>query len=220
MCGRFSKNEKNEALVEIFEAVPSNDLPKEVDYNVCPTDDITVVTSNAGSRRLRSMRWGLIPQWYTAPSKGPLLINARADTLAEKPAFREAARQRRCLIPATGFYEWTVENSKRLPWYIYRKDHSPIAFAGIWQMWDKGDVPIASCTIVTTEANRSMSTIHHRMPVILEVADWPLWLGEAGHGAARLMRPADETTLSFHRVGLEVNSNRAQGPELINPVTI
>ena len=206
------------ALAEMFDAVPSNDLPEGENFNVCPTNQIAVVTSEGGSRRLRPMRWGLIPHWYKTPTDGPLLINARADTIAEKPAFREAARQRRCLIPASGFYEWTVDGKDRLPWYIYRKDGAPIAFAGVWQMWDKGNTPQATCAIVTTEANLAMQQIHHRMPVILERESWPLWLGEAGHGAAALMQPSKDEVLEFYRVDSRVNSNRASGPDLIAPI--
>jgi putative SOS response-associated peptidase YedK len=198
--------------------VPSNDLPQGPNYNVCPTTEIAVVASEGGARRLRPMRWGFLPHWYKTPSDGPLLINARADTIAEKPAFRAAARERRCLIPASGFYEWREEEGRKLPFYIYRADGAPMAFGGIWQTWDKGAAPLATCAIVTTDANAAIAAIHTRMPLILEPADWPLWLGEAGHGAAALLRPAAEGVLAFHRVDPRVNSNRASGPDLIAPV--
>ncbi|MGB8621951.1 MAG: SOS response-associated peptidase, partial [Paracoccaceae bacterium] len=165
------------------------------------------------------MRWGFIPHWYKAPDDGPLLINARAETIAEKPAFRAACRARRCLIPADGFYEWTkTEEGKRLPWYIHRSDGTPIAFAGIWQEWNGGEGPLVTCAIVTTQANAPMARIHHRMPVSIEQADWPLWLGEDGKGAAALMHAPPDGTLAFHRVDTEVNSNRASGPQLIEPI--
>ncbi len=188
-------------------------------YNVCPTNQVHVVTGSEGARRLGAMRWGFIPHWYKTPSDGPLLINARAETIAEKPAFRAACRTRRCLIPATGFYEWTKDaEGNRLPWYIHTADGSPIAFAGIWQVWDKGDHPLVTCAIVTTNANQSMSAIHHRMPVSIAPEDWPLWLGEAGTGAAPLMRPAPEDWFSYYRVDPKVNSNRASGPDLVLPL--
>lgn len=163
------------------------------------------------------MRWGFIPHWYKAPNDGPLLINARAETLAQKPAFRAACRERRGLIVATGFYEWTkTDRGTRLPWYISRQDGAPIAFAAVWQSWGKDD-PMPTCAIVTTAANADLKPIHHRMPLILEQQDWAMWLGEEGKGASRLMQPGAPDILSFHRVDPKVNSNRASGPELIEP---
>ena len=164
------------------------------------------------------MRWGFLPHWYKAPNGGPLLINARSETIAEKPAFRAAARERRCIIPASGFYEWTRDGDIRLPWYIHRADGAPLAFAGVWQDWERDGEAYRSCAVVTCGANDQMSAIHHRMPVILEPGDWPLWLGEAGKGAARLMQPAGDDVLTFYRVGKAVNSNRARGPELTEPL--
>lgn len=206
-------------MAALFEATPANDLPQIPNYNVCPTNQVHVITSNSGTRHLRPMRWGFLPHWYKTTNGGPLLINARAETIAEKPAFSAACRERRCLIPATGFYEWTKDaDGNRLPWYIHADDAQPIVFAGIWQTWDKGEVPLVTCAIVTTAANKAMSEIHHRMPVILAQKDWPLWLGEKGKGAATLMTAPPEDTLAFHRVDPKVNSNRAKGPELIEPV--
>ncbi len=222
MCGRLAVTLPSDAMAQLFGAQPANNLPDVPNFNVCPTTQIHVVLGDARGRRLVSMRWGFLPNWYKKPTGGPLLINARAETIAEKPAFRDACRARRCLILATGFYEWTKdENGNRLPWYISRRDGAPIVLAGIWQDWpgagDREDTPISSCAVVTTGANRAMSEIHHRMPVILEADDIGLWLGEAGKGAAALMLSAAENTLKFHRVSPEVNSNRAQGPALIEP---
>ena len=205
-------------MARLFEAVPSNDLPEIPNYNVCPTNQVHVV-SGGPERRLVSMRWGFLPHWYKTPSDGPLLINARAETIAEKPAFRSAARERRCLIPATGFFEWTKDaEGKRLPWYIRPTEGGPIAFAGIWQTWSQGEDTIATCAMVTTSANAPMSAIHHRMPVSIAKEDWPLWLGEAGKGAATLMAPAPDDYFEFWRVDPVVNSNRASGPDLILPL--
>jgi len=218
MCGRFAMLTPVDQLARMFAALPSNDLPFSPNYNICPTDDVSVVVSDQG-RRLVSMRWGFVPQWYKTPGDGPLLINARAETLAEKPAFREACRTRRCLIPATGFYEWTkTPEGARLPWYFKRSDHTTVVFAGIWQRWKMGDVSLTSCAIVTTQANTAISQIHHRMPVVLSPQDWALWLGESGQGAASLMRPTPNEALQFHRVSPQVNSNRASGPQLIEPL--
>ncbi|ROT99482.1 SOS response-associated peptidase [Histidinibacterium lentulum] len=221
MCGRMAITLPHEAMAQVFGAVPANDLPEVPDYNVCPTVNVHTVVSAEGGRLLRPMRWGLLPPWYKTPTDGPLLINARAETIVEKPAFRTAAKERRCIVPASGFYEWTKDAAgTRYPWYITRSDGRPLAFAAIWQVWDRGDSQLTTVAIVTTAANDSMSRIHHRMPVVLEEADWPLWLGEAGHGAAVLMRAAPEEALVFHRVGREVNSNRARGAGLIAPVEV
>lgn len=204
-------------MAQLFAAQPANTLPAVPNYNVCPTNSVHVVTLGQTGRHLSPMRWGFIPHWYKAPNDGPLLINARAETLAQKPAFRAACRERRGLIVATGFYEWTkTDRGTRLPWYISRQDGAPIAFAAVWQSWGKDD-PMPTCAIVTTAANADLKPIHHRMPLILEQQDWAMWLGEEGKGASRLMQPGAPDILSFHRVDPKVNSNRASGPELIEP---
>ncbi|MGH1353470.1 MAG: SOS response-associated peptidase [Thalassovita sp.] len=217
MCGRLANTLPNDAMAQLFSAMPANALPEVPNYNVCPTTLVQVVTSDNELRRLGAMRWGFLPTWYKTPSDGPLLINARAETIAEKPAFRTACRQRRCILPTTGFYEWNKDaEGNRLPWYFSRADESPLALAGIWQDWGTED-PITTCAVVTTSASADIDHIHHRMPVILEQDDWAKWLGEDGHGAALLMRQAPKGTLKVHRVGRAVNSNRASGPELIVP---
>lgn len=219
MCGRFAVTLPSDAMAQLFAARPANDLPDVPNFNICPTNPVHVVTSDDGDRTLQSFRWGFLPHWYKSPTDGPLLINARAETIAEKPAFKSAAGTRRCLIPATGFYEWTKdEEGNRLPWYISPSDGGLLAFAGVWQAWDKGDQPMKTCAIVTTSANKTMASIHHRMPVILAEKDWPLWLGEAGHGAATLMRAAPDEALRLWRVDKAVNSNRASGAALMDPL--
>jgi len=216
MCGRFTITHPNEALAALFAASLGNDLPLGPNFNVCPTNPVSVVTSQDGQRRLRAMRWGFIPAWYRAPNDGPLIINARADTVATKPAFRDAVRARRCIVPASGFYEWsTGAKGEKLPWYFTRRDGVPLALAGLWQGWGEGD----TVAIVSTDAGPGMAGLHHREPVVLEAAAWPLWLGEAGHGAAVLMRASAEGVLMPpHRVGVAVNSNRASGAGLIAPI--
>lgn len=205
-------------MAHVFDAAPSNDLPDTPNYNVCPTNMVHTVVS-AEARRIVPMRWGFIPHWYKAPNDGPLLINARSETIAEKPAFREACRQRRCILPATGFYEWTkTPEGARLPWYIFRADGAPIAFAGVWQEWGTDENRIRTCAIVTCAANDPMQAIHHRMPVILTPDSFGLWLGEQGRGAATLMHAAPDDALVWHRVDPKVNSNRAEGEDLIEPI--
>ena len=216
MCGRITITHPNTALAALFDAAVSNDLPESPRFNICPTNTVAVVTAQ-GPRRLRPMRWGLIPSWYTSPTDGPLIINARSDTIAQKPAFREAVRQRRCILPASGFYEWSAGPDKtRLPWYITRSDGAPMAFGGLYTQW--GDT--FSVATVTVDGGPNMAGIHDREPVILEPADWPLWLGEAGHGAALLMKPTTRGTLRAYRVDMAVNSNRAAGPQLIEPCAV
>ncbi|WP_170435123.1 SOS response-associated peptidase [Ruegeria arenilitoris] len=218
MCGRFAITLPNDAMAQLFAARPSNALPAVPNYNICPTNQVHVVRAGEGGRQLDPLRWGFLPHWYKTQNDGPLLINARAETLAQKPAFRTACRDRRCLIVATGFYEWTkTQDGARLPWYFHRSNGAPIAFAGIWQNWGEGEARQATCAIVTTAANDNVRAVHHRMPLIIEQADWALWLGEVGKGAARLMKPGAEDVLQFHRVGTAVNSNRASGPDLIAP---
>lgn len=221
MCGRFAITLPVDAMAQLFDAVPSNALPEVPNYNVCPTNQIHVIERTDAQRRLVKMRWGFIPKWYKKPSGGPLLINARSETLAQLPAFAEACRTRRCLIPATGFFEWTkTEDGTRLPWYISRQDAEPLVFAGVWQNWGQGKLAQKTCAIVTTGANAQLQALHHRLPLILPQSDWPLWLGEAGKGAARLMTPLPDGVLCFHRVDAAVNSNRAAGPALIAPISV
>lgn len=223
MCGRMALTLPPEAMAQIFGAEPANDLPEGPNYNICPTDRIAMITGGPDrARRMEGMRWGLVPQWYKQANDGPLLINARAETVLEKPAFRSAVHARRVLIVASGFYEWTKDaQGARDPWYITRSDGTPLALAALWQSWTDPqsgeDMPTVAA--LTVGANASMQQIHHRMPVIVEPENWALWLGEQGKGAAPLMRAATEDILQMHRVDRAVNSNRASGPELIEPWT-
>ena len=216
MCGRFVIELPVDAMAKLFAAAPANNLPMVPNFNVCPTTQVHVVSLGETGRRLGAMRWGFLPHWYKSPTDGPLLINARAETIAEKPAFRAACRERRCILPISGFYEWTRDGEVRLPWYITRRDGAPMALAGVWQNWGEDHAP--TCAVVTTSANEPMSEIHHRMPVVLEEGDWGKWLGEDGKGAALLMKASDNDVLHFHRVDKAVNSNRASGPQLIEPI--
>lgn len=219
MCGRMALTLPHDAMVQLFGAAPANDLPDSPRYNICPTQAVGVVTSDGGQRRYRPMRWGLVPHWYKTPTDGPLLINARAETIAEKPAFRSAVRERRCLVPISGFYEWTKDaRDNRLPWYIHPKDGGALVLAGIWQDWQRGDESLTTLAIVTCAAGAGLDHIHHREPVSLAPDDWAKWLGEEGKGAAPLMQAAPKDRFEAYRVDPAVNSNRAQGPDLIEPL--
>lgn len=221
MCGRMAVTLPPEAMAQMFEAAPANTLPDGPNYNVCPTEQIVVVTGGPDqSRMMEAMRWGLIPSWYKAPNDGPLLINARAETVLEKPTFRDAAHRRRVLTIANGFYEWAKDaEGGRDPWYITRRDGAPLAFAALWQGWrdPASGEEMRTVAALTVAANTSMQAIHHRMPVVIEPADRALWLGEQGKGAAPLMQAAGNNVLHWHRVGRGVNSSRASGAELIEP---
>ncbi|MBP7242911.1 SOS response-associated peptidase [Amaricoccus sp.] len=200
MCGRYMITTTFAAMASLFDAEPvtpgSNALsPDAPRLNVSPTETVPAVVSRAGARRIEPMRWGLLPPWHRSPKQPPLLINARAETIAEKPAFRDAARERRCLIPADGFYEWQGEKGSKIPYLIRPRAGGPIAFAGVWQEWGPPAERILTCAIVTCAANATLAPIHDRMPVVIAPADFALWLGEAGHGAAPLMVPAPDDAL-------------------------
>jgi putative SOS response-associated peptidase YedK len=186
MCGRFTLRTPAAVLIEHFdlEVRSGRQLALfEPRYNIAPTQDVMVVRADsAGVRTASPLRWGLVPSWSKGVAPGSPMINARSDTLAEKPAFRNAFRSRRCLIPADGFYEWRQAaggaKAKKQPYYIHRPDGQPFAFAGLWERWRDPDSKLAieSCTIVTTTANKALSELHDRMPVILAPNDYSLWL--------------------------------------------
>lgn len=219
MCGRMAVTLPPEAMAQVFDAAPANTLPEGPNYNICPTTQVAVITGGPDQpRQMEAMRWGLIPHWYKKPNDGPLLINARAETILVKPAFRSAVYDRRVLVVANGFYEWTKDTQGgRDPWYITRRDGAPLAFAGLWQGWRDPETgeDMRTVAALTIAANTPMQAIHHRMPVIIEASDRALWLGENGKGAAPLMRAAADDVLHWHRVERAVNSNCASGPELI-----
>jgi len=173
MCGRFVLETPLKATAESVNAQLAKKLVTVPNYNICPSENINVVVSSLGHRKLGKMRWGFIPHWYKSITDGPLLFNARAETLAEKPAFRDASRKRRCLIPADGFYEWQkLEGSNSRPVYVKRSDRQQMIFAGIWQYWGSRENRIPTCTILTVPASEQITEIHHRMPLLLEPKEW------------------------------------------------
>ena len=215
MCGRIAITLPLEAMKRMFNATLANNLPPVPNYNICPTVNIHTVTFDHGIRYLRTMRWGLVPHWYKTLTCGPLLINARSETIAQKPAFREACRRRRFLIPVDVFYEWARRDGQTsLPYRVVRADGQPIVLAGIWQEWEMAGLKVTNRAIVTTETIAKMGKIHHWLPVILGPEEWRLWLGEAGKGTAQLMRPVTDETLGLRRVSQAVNSNRVSGLDL------
>ena len=223
MCGRFALPGDVREAVDTFSAQP-RDLDRwpsllQARYNICPTQPVAAVRLGADGREMVGMRWGFLPSWYKTATDGPLLINARSETIAEKPSFRDAARQRRCLIPASGFYEWQGPEKPKTPYFIVPAEGGIFAFAGVWQAWRQPDGEVIdTCAIVTCPANEMLSPIHHRMPVVIAPEDYGLWLGEEGKGAAVLMRATANAFFAFHEVGAAVGSNRADGPELMERV--
>ncbi|WP_085556369.1 SOS response-associated peptidase [Azospirillum agricola] len=194
-------------------------------WNVAPTQDIPIVREEEDGRRLALARWGLVPHWAADPAIGARMINARAESAAEKPAFREALRRRRCLVPLDGFYEWTAAGPRRQGHVIRRRDRAPFALAGLWEIWrgPKGgpppERPLESVTIVTTTANATLSALHERMPVVLDPADWERWLDPAAPLPAvqALLRPAPDDWLEVAVVGPRVNSVRNDDPSCLDP---
>ena len=219
MCGRFALTLPSDAVAGWFDAV----LRSEVEgprYNICPTQQIPVCVTFEAQRVLTPMRWGFIPHWYKSPSDGPLLINARSETITVKPSFRSAIMSRRCLIPASGFYEWLRDKSKpKEPWYITPKDNSLMAFAGIWQAWTsaEGGRHIC-CAIITTSAPEPLAQIHHRAPVAIAPNDFDLWMSGSGRQPLSLLKEASQEYFSQHRVDPKINTARFDLPELIDEV--
>jgi len=223
VCGRFALPGDVREVVDSFSARP-RDLDRwpsllHPRFNICPTQPVAAIRQSDNGREMTGMRWGFLPAWYKTATGGPLLINARAETIAEKPAFGDAARRRRCLIPASGFYEWQGQEKPKTPYYIAPASGENFAFAGVWQAWRSPDGEVIdTCAIVTCAANDMLAPLHHRMPVIIAPEDYGLWLGEEGKGAALLMKPAANEFFAFHEVGAAIGSARAEGPELMQRV--
>jgi putative SOS response-associated peptidase YedK len=215
MCGRYSLTTPVEAVGRLFEVAERPNLPPR--YNIAPSQQAPVVRADAaGGRVLAPMRWGLIPSWAKEAKIGYRMINARAETVAEKPAFRSAFRHRRCLVPADGFYEWRKLGATKQPYRISRADGAPFAFAGLWERWRAPDgAVIDSFTIITTVANDLLRPIHDRMPVILDPADFGPWL-EAG-GVGRLPPYAGAKLVAIP-VSTRVNSPKHDDPACIAPL--
>ena len=199
-----------------------DDVPQlDPRYNIAPTQDVAAIRAGEeGTRSFVMLHWGLVPKWAKERAIGNRMINARAESLADKPAFRNALRKRRCVILASGFYEWKKQGGGKAPYYITPADGRPMAFAGLWERWDKGEGPLDTCTIITTDANALVAPIHDRMPVILPPEAFEAWLDPHGHDAAALSRwllPAPPESLTARIVSRAVNDARSEGPELIAP---
>jgi putative SOS response-associated peptidase YedK len=227
MCGRFSRandyfSERANQRTFLDQLGLAFSGPIPPNYNVAPTQNVAAVRSTDNDQReLVSLRWGLVPGWATDLAIGARMINARADTIAEKPAYRSAFKRRRCLIVADGFFEWRKAGKAKQPYLIRLKGAGPFCFAGLWERWTKGEKPVESCTIITTDANELMAPIHDRMPVIVSPADYALWLDEAIQEPERLtplLRPYASERMEAYPVSTLVNSPRNNSPECLEPL--
>ena len=221
MCGRYAFFSPAEAVRRTFAL---DDMPTLVPrYNIAPTQPVPAVrVVEGGTRRLSMLHWGLVPRWAKERAIGNRMINARAETLAEKPAYRDAFRRRRCLVLADGWYEWQAAAGGKQPWFIRMRDARPFAFAGLWERWkDPADESLLeSCTIVTTDASESMRRIHDRMPAVLAEQDWDRWLDPACADTTRLSQalgPFTGEALQAWPVSRLVNAPKNDGPKLIEP---
>ncbi|MET4632199.1 SOS response-associated peptidase [Kaistia defluvii] len=218
MCGRFALAVQPEDIEAEFSMIRIEWFPPR--YNIAPTQPILIVRGERGERRPALVRWGLIPSWTKDLAALPLLFNARSETAAEKPAYRGAYRHRRCLIPATGFYEWQKgPNGRKQPYYLQPASGGIIAFAGLWDEWadDKGNI-IDTATILTTAANRELAPIHERMPVIVRREQYDLWLGldaDRGAKAAQVLLPPPDGTFEAIPIGQAVNNFRNDDPSIL-----
>src|SRR4051794_3101788 len=218
MCGRYTLS-KLEQLLRQFPAIiqpPGTFVPR---FNIAPTQPVLVIANNHPDR-LEMFQWGLVPSWSKDDSCSGRMINARAETLPEKPAFRTSLKRRRCVVPADGFYEWKKgpDGKTKTPMYIRRRDGEPFAFAGLWDVWHAPDgSALPSCTVITTGPNELMSSIHDRMPAILPQADFEKWLAPKEQDAAEmaaLLRPYPAEELEAYPVSRQVNSARNEGAKL------
>ncbi len=224
MCGRFTLHASAQDVLEAFGVADGPALGAR--YNIAPSQAVAAVrqTPDSGRRRLDLLRWGLVPSWAKDLKIGYKMINARAETVADKASFRVALRRRRCLIPADGFYEWRRAGDAKQPYLIRRHDRRPFAFAGLWERWQgpDGDA-VESCTIITTTPNELMARIHHRMPVILAPGDHELWLDTAVQDANRvrpLLRPCSPADWTAHPVSTRVNRPANDDARLLEPVDV
>ncbi|MDZ4659751.1 MAG: SOS response-associated peptidase [Bythopirellula sp.] len=222
MCGRFSLRAKLNSLLQQFGAEMVQEWDIVPRYNIAPTQQISVIRQVDGSRELSMMRWGLVPPWADSPKAGPVLNNARSEDVAQKPTFRSIIKNKRCLIPADGFFEWEKIGKQKQPHYFGITDFQPFAFAGLWQVWKHDDARIESCAILTTHANEMVGKIHDRMPVILSPGDYDLWLNPDKQDPTELTylyEPFASADMETYLVDPEVNNARNEGPESVKPVS-
>ena len=223
MCGRYTLTAQLSFLADLF-GFDAQGVSYAPSYNIPPTQEVLVVTAEGGRRQAQTMRWGLIPSWAKGLSMGNRAINARAETLDERPAFKEALTSRRCLVPADGFYEWRRQAGRSLPYRAVLRSGGPFAFAGLWDQWLSPDGELVrSCAIVTTSANEVMAPIHDRMPVILPRKYWEVWLDHRVQSVPflkSLLKPYLSEEMCAYPVPPLVNSPLNNSPEVIEHAPI
>ena len=236
MCGRFVQTSSVDSLAERFGVAETPAEPLVPDYNVTPRASVPIVRERARddppTRVLSVVRWGLVPSWAKSPSVGDRQINARAESITERPAYRRAMQKRRCIVPADAFYEWKkpdVGRAPKVPYAIRRRDGTTLAFAGLWEIWrhrevaddDDPDAWLRTCAIVTTQANAVLAPIHDRMPVVLDEGDWDQWLDpreEDVDALVGLLRPSPDEWFDVFEVSTRVNKPENNDPELLEPI--
>ncbi len=217
MCGRYTLTQPLKSVMAHFEAQSFKGEYLER-YNIAPTQSMPVVVAPEGHRELEVMRWGLIPSWAKDLKTQSPLINARAETVQEKPSFRSSFKSRRCLVPTDGFYEWVKRDGGKVPYRIFLAGDGLFAFAGIWSEWGTGEDSLRSFSIITTEANSKLKPLHHRMPVILDPTNYDHWLDASHSNPASLLNPYPSEAMAYHEVSLRVNSPKNDDPECLAPV--
>ena len=224
MCGRFSNTAKRESYEKEFKVGKLNPAIYQARYNIAPSQMIDVVRELESEKEVSQLKWGLVPSWAKDAEIGNRMINARAETITEKPSFRDAFRKRRCIIPASGFYEWQKKGSgAKQPFYFYLNEKDVFGFAGLFEEWidkETGEL-LETCTIITTEANEVLKPVHERMPVILKANDYEQWLDTKENNADRLQKllvPYPAKEMDSHAVSTGINYPDADSPDLITPL--
>jgi putative SOS response-associated peptidase YedK len=225
MCGRYTLTSAPEAIRALFRYAEQPNFPSR--YNIAPTQPIAIVRLVDGKRQFALVRWGLLPSWVRDPKAFSLIINARGEGIADKPAFRNAIKRRRCLIPADGFYEWKAGAPRKQPYFIHAKSGEPLAFAGLWETWmGPNGEEVDTAAIITTGANETLSPLHDRMPVIISPESFNAWLGKGeieGNTDAKiaemLIRSAPDDLLEAYPVSTDVNRVANDNPKLLELFT-
>lgn len=221
MCGRYTLATPGEEIAATFGLTESLEL--EPRFNIAPTQPAPVVRVEDGARAALMCRWGLVPFWAEDPAIGSRLINARAETVADKPAYRDSFEHRRCLVVADGFYEWRRRGGRSQPFLFSRPSGAPFAMAGLWDRWQRGERRLETYTVVTTDANREVGAVHDRMPLVLSARDWPIWLDPDNPGDAKvrtLLRPAPDGSLAGRPVSPLVDNPANDSPRCIEAVSL
>lgn len=224
MCGRYALAKDPAALAVEFDAADRTDEPLRPDYNITPTKTVPIIVDRGQERAIRPVRWGLVPSWAKGPDSVPQMINARAETITTKPAYAESVARRRCLVPATGWYEWQPGDRRRQPYLCGRSDGASLAMAAVFSAWwplEQHARPLVTCAVVTTAALGRFAEIHHRMPLVLPRQRWAEWLDPGRTDVSDLLHPPGPDvldSLEAHPVSTEVNNMRNNRPDLLEPV--